>query len=48
MLWNAETYIDEELLSPNILPIERDYAISLVNSFLVGYVVQLAAQASAG
>ena len=44
-LWNAERYIDEDLLSPDMLPIDRDYALSLVDSFLVGYVIQLAAQA---
>jgi hypothetical protein len=44
-LWNAGRYIDEELLSPNMLPIDRDYALSLIDSFLVGYVIQLAAQA---
>jgi hypothetical protein len=44
-LWNAEHYIDEELLSPDMLPIDCDYALSLVDSFLVGYVIQLAAQA---
>jgi hypothetical protein len=44
-LWNTETFIDEGLLSPDMLPIERDYALSLVDSFLVGYVIQLAAQA---
>lgn len=44
-LWNTERYIDEELLKPEMLPIDRDYALSLVDAFLVGYVIQLAAQA---
>ncbi len=44
-LWDAERYIDEELLKPEMLPIDRDYALSLVDAFLVGYVIQLAAQA---
>lgn len=44
-LWDAEHYIDEKLLKPEMLPIDRDYALSLVDAFLVGYVIQLAAQA---
>ncbi|SDL11812.1 hypothetical protein SAMN04487898_11549 [Pedobacter sp. ok626] len=44
-LWNAERYIDEQLLRPDRLPIDRDYALSLIESSLVGYVIQLAAQA---
>ncbi|TKC04320.1 hypothetical protein [Pedobacter frigoris] len=44
-LWNAEHFIDKELLSEDMLPIDRDYALSFVDSFLVGYVIQLAAQA---
>lgn len=44
-LWVAEHYIDKELLKPNMLPIDRDYALSLVDAFLVGYVIQLAAEA---
>lgn len=44
-LWNAEDYIDKELLRPDMLPISKDYALSLVDAFLVGYVIQLAAQA---
>jgi len=43
-LWNAERYIDEELLKPEMLPIDREYALSLVDAFLVGYVIPLAAQ----
>lgn len=44
-LWDVERYIDEELLKPEMLPIDRDYALSLVDAFLVGYVIQLAAKA---
>ncbi|TKC00010.1 hypothetical protein [Pedobacter cryotolerans] len=44
-LWDAERYIDEELLKPEMLPIDRDYALSLVDGFMVGHVIQLAAQA---
>jgi hypothetical protein len=43
--WNAERYIEEQLLRPDMLPIDRDYALSLIESSLVGYVIQLAAQA---
>jgi hypothetical protein len=28
-----------------MLPISKDYALSLIDAFLVGYVIQLAAQA---
>lgn len=44
-LWSAELFIDTELLNPDMLPIDKDYALSLVNSFMVGYVIQLAAEA---
>ncbi|MDN3586074.1 hypothetical protein QWY86_05310 [Pedobacter aquatilis] len=44
-LWDAEKYIDEQLLRPDMLPISKDYALSLIDAFLVGYVIQLAAQA---
>lgn len=44
-LWDAERYIDEEFLKDEILSIDRDYAFSLIDAFLVGYVIQLAAEA---
>lgn len=44
-LWNAERYVDEELLDPEMLPIDRSYLLSIIDSFLVGYVAQLAAEA---
>ncbi len=40
-LWNAEKYIDEELLRPDMLPIDRDYALSLIGAFLVHHVMYL-------
>lgn len=43
--WDAERYIDEELLKPEMLPIDRDYALSMIDAFMVGYVIQLAAEA---
>lgn len=33
-LWNPEQYIDE-VLKPDMLPIDRDYALSLIEAFLV-------------
>jgi hypothetical protein len=44
-LWDVERYIDENLLRPDMLPISKDYALSLIDAFLVGHVIQLAAQA---
>jgi hypothetical protein len=44
-IWNAEEFIDEEILTSDKLPIDRDYALSLVESFMLMYVVQLAVQA---
>ena len=44
-LWDAEKYIDEDLLSPDMLPIGKDEALSLIDAFLVSYVIQLAADA---
>ncbi|WP_443944278.1 hypothetical protein ACJVDH_15315 [Pedobacter sp. AW1-32] len=42
LLWNAERYIDEELLNQDMLPIDRNYALSLIDAFLVGHVIHLA------
>jgi len=44
-LWDAEKYIDDEILTPDNLPIDRDYAFSLVDAFMVGHVIQLAVKA---
>ncbi|ETZ20180.1 hypothetical protein N824_08180 [Pedobacter sp. V48] len=41
-LWNAEEYIDDILLKPDMLPIDRDYALSLIDAFLVQHVIGLA------
>jgi hypothetical protein len=43
-LWDAENYVDE-FFNEITLPIDRDYALSLVGAFLVGHVANLAAQA---
>ncbi|SCY74507.1 hypothetical protein SAMN02927916_3150 [Flavobacterium anhuiense] len=42
-LWNPEQYIDEVLKS-DMLPIDRDYALSLIEAFLVNNVIDLAAE----
>lgn len=43
-LWNPKEYIDE-VLKPDILPIDKDYALSLVESFLIHHVIGLATEA---
>jgi hypothetical protein len=45
-LWDAEKFIDEDVLTPDRLPIARNYALSLIDSFSLGYVIQLVAQAN--
>jgi len=45
LLWDAEKFIDQEILTFDKLPIDRDYAISLVDAFIVGHVIQIAADA---
>lgn len=44
-LWNAERFVDELLLRDDMLPIGRDYALSLIEAFLVHHVVNLAVEA---
>lgn len=44
MLWNPEQYI-EEVIQLDMLPIDRDYALSLVEAFLIHKVIGLAAEA---
>lgn len=43
-LWDAEDYIDT-LLTEDMLPISKDYALSLIDAFLVHHVIDLADQA---
>lgn len=43
-LWNAEDYVDK-LLTNDMLPISKDYALSLTDAFLVHHVLELAGQA---
>ncbi|WP_026726982.1 hypothetical protein [Flavobacterium denitrificans] len=42
-LWNPEQYI-EEVIKPDMLPIDRDYALSLVEAFLIHKVIELATE----
>ena len=44
-LWEASYYIDNHHLSEDMLPIDSEYALSLIEAFLVHYVIDLAAQA---
>lgn len=44
-LWNPEQYIDEFLLTQDMLPIDRDYALSLVEAFLIHHFIDLDAEA---
>ena len=39
-----EQYI-EEVIKPDMLPIDRDYALSLVEAFLIHKVIELATEA---
>lgn len=43
-LWDAESYVDA-MLTQDMLPIDKDYALSLVDAFLVHHVVGLAVEA---
>ncbi|MBS0220373.1 MAG: hypothetical protein JSR91_06485 [Proteobacteria bacterium] len=40
-LWNAEEYVDHAFLNEGMLPISFDYALSLIEAFLVHYVLGL-------
>jgi len=42
--WNPEQYVDE-VLKPDMLPIDRDYALSLVDAFLIHHVINVATEA---
>lgn len=44
-LWDPVYYVDHHLLTPDMLPISRDYALSLIEAFLVHHVVDLAVEA---
>jgi hypothetical protein len=44
-LWNAADYVDQKWLDESMVPIDRDYALSLIEAFLVHHVIDLAAEA---
>ena len=44
-LWDASEYVDKHHLSADMLPIDREYALSLIEAFLVHYVIDLAVKA---
>jgi len=44
-LWSAENYVDNHHLSADMLPIDSEYALSLIEAFLVHHVINLAVQA---
>ncbi|MEP2031597.1 MAG: hypothetical protein ABJI96_23145 [Paracoccaceae bacterium] len=44
-LWDAEDYVDNHHLSADMLPIDSDYALSLIEAFLVHHVIDLAVRA---
>lgn len=44
-LWDAVEYVDHHHLSADMLPIDSEYALSLIEAFLVHHVINLAVQA---
>ncbi|PCJ91179.1 MAG: hypothetical protein COA50_16760 [Flavobacteriaceae bacterium] len=44
-LWNVDDYVDNHHLSENMLPIDSEYALSLIEAFLWHHVVKLATKA---
>lgn len=44
-LWNVEDYVDKDLLQESMLPVSKDYALSLIDAFLVHHVLRLATKA---
>lgn len=44
-LWDAEDYVDNHHLSEDMLPIDSEYALSLIEAFLVHHVLDLAVRA---
>jgi hypothetical protein len=43
--WDAEDYVDNHHLSPDMLPIDSEYALSLIEAFLGHHVIGLAVEA---
>ncbi len=44
-LWNADDYVNNHHLSDHMLPIDSEYALSLIEAFLVHHVINLATKA---
>ena len=44
-LWDAGKYINEDVLTPDRLPIDRAEALSIIDTFMMGYIIQLAVEA---
>lgn len=44
-LWNAEKHVDEDHFSQENLPIDSEYALSLIEAFMLSHVVGLATKA---
>lgn len=44
-LWSAAEYVDHHHLTSEMLPIDSEYALSLIEAFLFHYVIDLAVQA---
>lgn len=44
-LWDAEDYVDNHHLREDMLPIDSEYALSLIEAFLVHHVIDLAVRA---
>lgn len=44
-LWDAEKYIIEDVLTTDRLPIDYEDALSIIDAFMLAYVIQLAVEA---
>jgi len=44
-MWDAERYIDKEVLTLDRLPVDREYALSMIDAFMGSYVIQLVVEA---
>lgn len=40
-VWNPDTFVDGWLLQEHMLPIEQDYALSLVEAFMIHHALEL-------
>jgi hypothetical protein len=45
LLWDAAEYVDQYHLTEDILPIDSEYALSLIEAFLFHHVIALAVEA---